>query len=124
MSRSPHHAGGDSLALMTTVPGDEGAAEAGADGMKVALAEFDALRQEIVSARTAQGAVLGAGLTVVLAMSTLFLIDLPVIRSLALGAVVVVSVAIVVNLLVDVIYPLLDPRIARVRPVTIGGGSS
>lgn len=49
---------------------------------------------------TAGHTVLGSGLTVVLAMSTLFLIDLPVIRSLALGAVVVVSVAIVVNLVV------------------------
>lgn len=49
---------------------------------------------------TAGHTVLGSGLTVVLAMSTLFLIDLPVIRSLALGAVVVVSVALVVNLVV------------------------
>jgi hypothetical protein len=64
MSRSPQYAVGGNLAFMTTVPGDEGAPEAGADAMKVALAEFDSLRQEIVSARTAQGAVLGAGLTV------------------------------------------------------------
>lgn len=64
MSRSPHHAVGGNLTLMTTVPGDEGTAETDADALKVALAEFDSLRQEIVSARTAQGAVLGAGLTV------------------------------------------------------------
>lgn len=50
--------------------------------------------------RTAGHTVLGSGLTVVLAMSTLFIVDLPVIRSLALGAVVVVSVAMVVNLIV------------------------
>src|SRR4051794_3738759 len=50
--------------------------------------------------RTAGHTVLSSGLTVVMAMSTLFLIDLPVIRSLAVGAVLVVVVAMVVNLLV------------------------
>lgn len=72
----------------------------------------------LVSAlRTAGHTVLGSGLTVVLAMSTLFLIDLPVIRSLALGAVVVVSVAIVVNLLVlPALLLVLGDRVLGDRP--------
>lgn len=67
--------------------------------------------------RTAGHTVLGSGLTVVLAMSTLFLIDLPVIRSLALGAVVVVSVAIVVNLVVlPALLLVLGDRVLGDRP--------
>jgi RND superfamily putative drug exporter len=66
---------------------------------------------------TAGHTVLGSGLTVVLAMSTLFLIDLPVIRSLALGAVVVVSVAMVVNLIVLPAFLLvLGDRVLGDRP--------
>jgi len=66
---------------------------------------------------TAGHTVLGSGLTVVLAMSTLFLIDLPVIRSLALGAVVVVTVAMIVNLIVLPAFLLvLGDRILGDRP--------
>jgi hypothetical protein len=52
------------------VPGDQDAPDTSAEAMKVALAEFEALRQEVVSARTAQGAVLGAGLTVLAVILT------------------------------------------------------
>ena len=66
--------------------------------------------------RTAGHTVLASGVTVVLAMSTLFLIDLPVIRSLALGAVVVVSVAMVVNLVVlPALLLLTGHRVVRQR---------
>lgn len=59
------------------------------------------VEQALASAlRTAGHTVLSSGVTVVLAMGTLFLVDLPVIRSLAFGAVLVVSVAMVVNLVV------------------------
>ncbi|MDN5771607.1 MAG: MMPL family transporter, partial [Microlunatus sp.] len=66
---------------------------------------------------TAGHTVLGSGLTVVLAMSTLFLIDLPVIRSLALGAVIVVSVALLVNLIVlPALLLVLGDRVLGDRP--------
>ncbi|MGB8383515.1 MAG: MMPL family transporter [Dermatophilaceae bacterium] len=66
--------------------------------------------------RTAGHTVLASGVTVVLAMSTLFLIDLPVIRSLALGAVVVVSVAMVVNLvMLPALLLLTGHRVVRQR---------
>jgi len=56
---------------MSTAPTDPGAQEEPTpDGLTVALAEFSALREEMVSARTAQGAVLGAGLTVVAVVLT------------------------------------------------------
>ncbi len=51
------------------------------------------------SLRRAGHTVTASGLTVMVAMSTLFLVDLPVIRSLALGAVIVVAVGLVTNLL-------------------------
>jgi len=64
--------------------------------------------------RTAGHTVLASGATVVLAMSTLFLVDLPVIRSLAIGAVVVVSVAMFVNLVVlPALLALVGHRVAR-----------
>ncbi len=64
--------------------------------------------------RTAGHTVFASGATVVLAISTLFLVDLPVIRSLALGAVVVVSVAMVVNLLVlPALLAVVGHRVAR-----------
>ncbi len=64
--------------------------------------------------RTAGHTVLASGATVVLAMSTLLLVDLPVIRSLAIGAVVVVTVAMIVNLLVlPALLALVGHRVAR-----------
>lgn len=53
-----------------------------------------------VTLRTAGHTVVASGVTVCLAMSTLFLVDLTVIRSLGLGAVLVVAVAMAVNLIV------------------------
>lgn len=44
---------------------------------------------------------------------------------LLLGLVVLAAaIFVVVNLVVDLVYPLLDPRIARVQPVTIGAEKS
>ena len=64
--------------------------------------------------RTSGHTVLASGATVVLAMSTLFLVELPVIRSLALGAVVVVSVAMAVNLIVlPALLAVVGHRVAR-----------
>jgi len=64
--------------------------------------------------RTAGHTILASGATVVLAMSTLFLVDLPVIRSLAIGAVVVVVVAMIVNLLVlPALLAMVGHRVAR-----------
>lgn len=75
----------------------------------------ESARAALTSAlRTSGHTVLASGATVVLAMSTLFLVDLPVIRSLALGAVVVVSVAMAVNLLVlPALLAVVDHRVAR-----------
>lgn len=47
--------------------------------------------------------------------------DIPMLLGLVVLA---AAVFVVVNLLVDVVYPILDPRIARVRPVTVGGETS
>jgi peptide/nickel transport system permease protein len=47
--------------------------------------------------------------------------DIPMLLGLVVLAAAIFAV---VNLLVDAIYPLLDPRIARVRPVTIGSETS
>lgn len=47
--------------------------------------------------------------------------DIPMLLGLVVLA---AAIFVVVNLLVDTIYPLLDPRIARVRPVTIGSEAS
>jgi peptide/nickel transport system permease protein len=47
--------------------------------------------------------------------------DIPMLRGLVVLA---AAIFVVVNLLVDTIYPIVDPRIARVRPVTIGGETS
>lgn len=64
---------------------------------------------------TAGHTVLASGVTVLVAMSSLFLIDLPVIRSLATGAVVVVAVGVLANL---VLLPaLLVVAGRRVRPM-------
>jgi putative drug exporter of the RND superfamily len=64
--------------------------------------------------RTSGEAVAFAGLIVVLAMSTLFLVDLNVIRSIALGVVVVVSFAIVASVLVlPVVLYLLGDRVLK-----------
>lgn len=68
----------------------------------------------VATLRTAGHTVVSSGATVCLAMGTLFLIDLPVIRSLGLGAVVVVIIAIVVN--VAVLPALLVAFAARVAP--------
>ncbi|NJP66793.1 MMPL family transporter [Streptomyces spiramenti] len=62
--------------------------------------------------RTSGETVLASGLTIVAAMSTLFLVDLGVIRSMALGAVVVVALAVLTSvLLLPVLLHLLGPRI-------------
>lgn len=64
--------------------------------------------------RTAGHTVLASGATVAVAMGTLFLVDLPVIRSLALGAVVVVTVAVLVNLVVlPALLTVLGRHVAR-----------
>ncbi len=47
--------------------------------------------------------------------------DIPMLLGLVVLAAAIFAV---VNLVVDLIYPLVDPRIARVRPVTIGGGTA
>ncbi|MET0898585.1 MAG: ABC transporter permease [Mycobacterium sp.] len=47
--------------------------------------------------------------------------DIPMLLGLVVLA---AAIFVVVNLLVDTIYPIVDPRIARVRPVTIGGETS
>ncbi len=66
--------------------------------------------------RTSGHTVLASGATVVLAICTLFLVDLPVIRSLALGGVVVISVALLVNLVVlPALLALVGHRVTR-RP--------
>lgn len=82
------------------------------------VAAGDPSEQALVSAlRTAGHTVLSSGLTVVLAMSTLFIVDLPVIRSLALGAVVVVAVAVVVNLVVlPALLAVVGRHVARRGP--------
>ncbi|MGV1008396.1 MAG: MMPL family transporter [Dermatophilaceae bacterium] len=64
--------------------------------------------------RTSGHTVLASGATVLLAICMLFLVDLPVIRSLALGAVVVISVALLVNLIVlPALLALVGHRVAR-----------
>ena len=67
--------------------------------------------------RTAGHTVVSSGTTVVLAMSTLLLIDLSVIRSIGIGAVVVVTAAMIVNLLVlpALLVPLAH-RVAQPAP--------
>ncbi|WP_052488884.1 MMPL family transporter [Streptomyces sp. 150FB] len=80
--------------------------------------------------RTSGVTVVASGLTIVAAMSTLFLVDLDVIRSMALGAVVVVAFSVLTSvLLLPVLLRLLGPRIewgriGRRRPDTArtGGG--
>ena len=62
--------------------------------------------------RTAGLTVISSGATVTLAMATLFVVDLPVIRSLAIGAVTAVVVAVLVNVL---LLPALLMLVAR-RP--------
>lgn len=47
--------------------------------------------------------------------------DIPMLLGLVVLAAAIFAV---VNLIVDIIYPLLDPRIARVQPVTIGADVS
>jgi hypothetical protein len=70
MSRRRHHVVASRPTTTSTAAGGEAAPTPSPDGMTVALAEFNALREEILSARTAQGAVLGAGLTVVAVVLT------------------------------------------------------
>ncbi|NJQ13695.1 MMPL family transporter [Streptomyces bohaiensis] len=80
-------------------------------------AEGDSSREAVERAmartlRTSGETVLASGLTIVAAMSTLFLVDLGVIRSMALGAVVVVALAVLISvLLLPVLLHLLGPRI-------------
>jgi len=47
--------------------------------------------------------------------------DIPTLLALVVLA---AAIFVVVNLLVDIVYPLLDPRIARVAPVSLGGDAS
>ncbi|MFJ4876178.1 MMPL family transporter [Streptomyces sp. NPDC088745] len=62
--------------------------------------------------RTSGETVVASGITIVAAMSTLFLVDLNVIWSMALGAVVVVAFSILASvLLLPVLLHLLGPRI-------------
>ncbi|MFF3399034.1 MMPL family transporter [Streptomyces sp. NPDC002659] len=62
--------------------------------------------------RTSGETVVASGVTIVAAMSTLFLVDLNVIWSMALGAVVVVAFSILTSvLLLPVLLHLLGPRI-------------
>ncbi|MER5462461.1 MMPL family transporter [Streptomyces sp. NPDC002668] len=62
--------------------------------------------------RTSGETVVASGVTIVAAMSTLFLVDLNVIWSMALGAVLVVAFAILTSvLLLPVLLHLLGPRI-------------
>ncbi|MCS0638369.1 MMPL family transporter [Streptomyces sp. LP05-1] len=62
--------------------------------------------------RTSGETVVASGFTIVAAMSTLFLVDLNVIWSMALGAVVVVAFSILTSvLLLPVLLQLLGPRI-------------
>lgn len=79
-------------------------------------AATDAVVEDALSAtlRTAGHTVVASGVTVCLAMSTLFLVDLAVIRSLGLGAVLVVAVAMVVNLFV--LPAFLVAAAARLAP--------
>jgi RND superfamily putative drug exporter len=64
--------------------------------------------------RTSGETVLSSGLTVIAAMSTLFLVPLGVIGSIALGAVVVVAFSVLTSvILLPVLLHLLGPRINR-----------
>ena len=64
--------------------------------------------------RTSGEAVASAGLIVVLAMSTLFLVELNVIQSIALGVVVVVAFAVIASVLVlPVVLYLLGDRVLK-----------
>ncbi|MDR0416506.1 MAG: MMPL family transporter, partial [Propionibacteriaceae bacterium] len=87
-----------------------------------------------ITKATAVRTVVASGATIAFAMSALFLVPLMIIRSIALGIIVVVIVALVVNgLLVPAILQLLGPRVnwlripARRRPqrsdTGAGGGS-
>ncbi|AMO59743.1 binding-protein-dependent transport system inner membrane protein [Mycolicibacterium phlei] len=47
--------------------------------------------------------------------------DIPMLLALVVLA---AAIFVVVNLLVDIVYPIVDPRISRVQPVTLGGETS
>jgi RND superfamily putative drug exporter len=83
-------------------------------------AGHDRLAALTLTLRTSGKAVASAGLIVVLAMSTLFLVELNVIQSIALGVVVVVAFAVIASVLVlpVVLYLLGDRVLKGARPLS------